>query len=300
MWDCKTGVACECGGLDSCNSAQFKHPKSGLNSIGEMSLTDVLGLWYSYVNEYSKLKLSYSSDCLPALSGPASWISRRISRLTNDGQYLAGLWRHDLVIGLLWHVRPPIGFGGESWSNITGTSRRKPYQVPTWSWASHPGPIIYYWTTMQRLTPQEDFEVISTGCDREGANIFGKVSQGYIICRGALLSLPLSYRKFYLNFNIESFGFASTISSSYSAGFWPDVDFWTAGAEHHIKEKETVYALLLASDQSTIYGLVLRSSDAAGESYTRLGVFITQLPLFEVLTGNQEILKEHIKTIKLL
>jgi len=71
---CKTGVICECNRLNKCNMTEYEHPTARINGIGKMALPDVFTLWYSYVEKYSKLQLSHSSDCLPALSGPAIWI----------------------------------------------------------------------------------------------------------------------------------------------------------------------------------------------------------------------------------
>jgi hypothetical protein len=44
MWECKTGVACECNGLNKCNTAEYDHPKAGLSRIGETASPDVFNL----------------------------------------------------------------------------------------------------------------------------------------------------------------------------------------------------------------------------------------------------------------
>lgn len=49
------------------------------------------------VNEYSERELTRRTDKLPALSGLA-----RLAAGRNIGDYLAGLWKDDLLAGLLW------------------------------------------------------------------------------------------------------------------------------------------------------------------------------------------------------
>ena len=53
--------------------------------------------WRSVVHNYSKRKLSFWTDCLPALSGTASRFSRNVK-----AQYLAGLWADDFPFCLAW------------------------------------------------------------------------------------------------------------------------------------------------------------------------------------------------------
>ena len=301
MWDCETGVACECSGLDKCNTPQCELSRAGLNGIGNMSLTDVLRLWYTNVNEYSKLKLRLSNERLPALSGPAGWISRRISRLTNDGQYLAGLWRHNLARGLLWQV----GLHEHHYDGFTPTGiyRRHTYQAPTWSWASHPGPISYAPNVIRELVQRTDFKVLATCREIEGAKVFGKVSSSHIICRGALLSVRIRIkcqRYSEVFFQIEELGCSLANDINTAAVFSPDVDFHPHEPDC-LNRKKTLYALLVASSESKIHGLVLEQLDTTSDNYTRLSHFETStLSLFELLDSHPTQLRDRVKTIKIL
>ena len=54
-------------------------------------------LWYGIVKEYSTRSLTKATDRLPALSGLAAKINKKLE----DDQYIAGLWREDLERGLL-------------------------------------------------------------------------------------------------------------------------------------------------------------------------------------------------------
>jgi hypothetical protein len=81
-------------------------------------------LWFSVVQAYSKGKLTRSEDGLIALSGVAERI-RQSSGLT----YVAGLWRQNMPLDLLWRTRIRAGEGELS-------PRSPTYRAPTWSWGS--------------------------------------------------------------------------------------------------------------------------------------------------------------------
>lgn len=78
------------------------------------------------VEHYSKTKLTYGSDRLPALSG----IAARQQRVTRD-QYLAGMWKESLITQLSWEV-------------LGKKSRRPEWRAPTWSWASIDGDVGHF------------------------------------------------------------------------------------------------------------------------------------------------------------
>ena len=54
--------------------------------------------WQDIAEKFTQCKLSYDEYFLPAISGLAYSFQAEL-----DSQYHAGLWRNDLVNGLLWH-----------------------------------------------------------------------------------------------------------------------------------------------------------------------------------------------------
>ena len=90
--------------------------------------------WECVVKDYSWCDMTRESDKLVALSGIAKFFKDKYEQ-----KYLAGLWREDLVLELLWTVRYPSQIS-------TRPSSRRPetYRAPSWSWASIDGKIFWH------------------------------------------------------------------------------------------------------------------------------------------------------------
>ena len=124
FWECRTTALAEDGHLFQQEWARKWLIQSHQVIMGA-SLTDleIYLRWASLVEEYTGRKLTKGEDKLPALSGIADIFSTR----TQD-EYLAGLWRNNFHLNLLWY------------SNIKDLdelpSRPTEYLAPSWSWAS--------------------------------------------------------------------------------------------------------------------------------------------------------------------
>ncbi|KAI0802920.1 heterokaryon incompatibility protein-domain-containing protein, partial [Xylaria sp. FL0064] len=79
--------------------------------------------WRLLITEYTERQLTVASDKLPALSG----LARTFSLAFGRDQYLAGLWRGNLIWDLLWMVYHDA---------VKAKSR-----APSWSWAAWEGTI---------------------------------------------------------------------------------------------------------------------------------------------------------------
>ncbi|KAI0760155.1 heterokaryon incompatibility protein-domain-containing protein, partial [Fomes fomentarius] len=95
--------------------------------------TDGWRTWYRLVEEYSSRALTRPSDKLPALAGAAAIFRKAHGR--SEGTYVAGLWKEDIVQGLVWaahyHHFPSRKVPGPA-----------PRRAPSWSWASVDGAVI--------------------------------------------------------------------------------------------------------------------------------------------------------------
>ncbi|RSM08593.1 hypothetical protein CEP52_004608 [Fusarium oligoseptatum] len=135
VWECRTCVSCDCGKDHDKPSDDLEFRR--LVSSQSIKTSDVTPmqlryLWYAIAQRYSHVmgNLTHESDVFPALSGLAS----RISGLLND-DYMAGLWRSNMVEGLLWTRDNKQG--------CMKDGKPKKWRAPSWSWASIVGEIVY-------------------------------------------------------------------------------------------------------------------------------------------------------------
>ncbi|KAK4151577.1 heterokaryon incompatibility protein 6 [Chaetomidium leptoderma] len=90
----------------------------------------MMGTWRGIVEDYTKRKLAFTTDRLLAIAG----IAREIGRLTGM-EYLAGLWRENMLHDLMWYART------QEWRMRLAHTNEFP-RAPTWSWASVDAPIL--------------------------------------------------------------------------------------------------------------------------------------------------------------
>ncbi|KAI0886003.1 heterokaryon incompatibility protein-domain-containing protein [Annulohypoxylon maeteangense] len=135
-FECRRGVACECdmygAEYDNSTEAPSGPPLHGLAALNLASETagsgeegaegegqerrvgrlppqlDPFLAWQDRVTEYSKRKLTFASDKLPALAGLAT-----ICHAITQSEYVAGLWRDHFVLDLLWHPAGPRNLAPE-------------------------------------------------------------------------------------------------------------------------------------------------------------------------------------------
>jgi hypothetical protein len=108
-----------------------------VNQIEQSSSdVDVYTCWYRMVQTFTARNITYQDDRLPAIAG----IANKFAAIAND-TYHAGLWRRDLLTGMLW-ISATL-----SYSEKNMTTR-----APSWSWASVNCFASY-------------LSVISAGCD---------------------------------------------------------------------------------------------------------------------------------------
>lgn len=88
---------------------------------------DLPSLWRRLVGNYTSRRLTMPDDKLPAISGLAGMF-----QILHDGEYLAGIWKHELHSGLLWK---------RSFRQDGPLVLSESYLAPSWSRASLDGEI---------------------------------------------------------------------------------------------------------------------------------------------------------------
>ncbi|KAL0938039.1 heterokaryon incompatibility protein [Colletotrichum truncatum] len=125
--------------------------------------------WYKMAGGYVERGITKSSDKLPALSGLAKVVKDK-----TGGEYVAGLWKKDLGLGLLWSR-------WKSWLSPPAEG----YRAPSWSWAALEGaisfnvPISIGSNTYEVVL--EDIETDITPC---GLDPDGTIESGWLVVTG--------------------------------------------------------------------------------------------------------------------
>ncbi|KAI0415301.1 HET-domain-containing protein [Xylaria grammica] len=138
-WECISLNTSEAHKLHTRRSAtsseimRFKRAVCGLRSTSMTVQRQAHASWQHVVQSYSHRELTKESDKLMALMG----IARFTGEITGD-RFLAGLWKDQLWRDLLWK------------SDVSSNGGHLPPRVrniklPSWSWASAGGPVVYSW-----------------------------------------------------------------------------------------------------------------------------------------------------------
>lgn len=201
IWECNADIFCECRtsfttvadpmmtvgpGIrkfeweavkrSSSRATDHYSPQSPLNTnatiprIMEPMIPDTEVLkytWFRIVSAYTAKKLTYQEDKLIALSGIASIIKE-----TTGWAYYAGVWEHHIVESLQWR-------------SFSFHCRSAVYTAPTWSWASSTELVeLFGWNDETGVV-----EVLDIACTPAGADICGRMTDGYIVVHGPVLEV---------------------------------------------------------------------------------------------------------------
>lgn len=203
FWECRSGLLSEDGTRDSPDELEstlfvkgtekplkawpiarfFSASSSDL--MGELfdkgNLKGVFLGWYTILGMYTERKMTLETDKLPALAGLASKISAFA-----ECTYVAGLWKEDIIRGLLWTPR----WTDEDFSHgplgHRSLEARKPLRAPSWSWASVDG--FLDWRSRDTETAFEPLSlIIHVDTDSEKDALLGlNCRDNTIVIRGPL------------------------------------------------------------------------------------------------------------------
>ncbi|KAK6850028.1 heterokaryon incompatibility protein-domain-containing protein [Apiospora arundinis] len=233
--------------------------------------------WYRLLEEYTTRKLTVSTDKLPALAGAATLTQ---SRGLRDGSgtptYVAGLWREDLVRGLVWGAEYDHGEGRKVWglssSDRCSTLVEAPLgsngipRAPSWSWASVDGAVIF-WALRSKVTSVmlEKLEVVMMAGE---GDLTESQPIGALKVRGPLAEVvyhPCLPLKEGMPADVGHLTFANEqVDSDFPSGCVMDVNR---------DVERTCYALLVyvANEAREKYMLVLEKRDA-DMAFKRIGI----------------------------
>lgn len=152
-----------------------------------LSEPETFHLWYDLIEEYSQRRFKHVSDRLMAISGLAKIFANTI----RNHEYAAGLWKPDLIRGLMWHTKDAKLIPQQPADNMRAVDN----VFPSWSWAS-----VGYERVKNSWKGNNYFQALSlvkdVHIDLVNQNDrFGAVKSGSITITGPLTKIPRLYSR---------------------------------------------------------------------------------------------------------
>ncbi|KUJ21488.1 HET-domain-containing protein [Mollisia scopiformis] len=126
--------------------------------------------WQTLCRHYAYRELTFPEDKLPAISGMASKMAMKV-----QSEYLAGLWKDNLMHDLFWETGAV-------------TTKLRKYRAPSWSWVSLDGVINWpLWRTFASCSECTTYcDVLDVRTTPNGLDPYGAVKDGFLKVRGRL------------------------------------------------------------------------------------------------------------------
>ena len=218
-------------------------------------------LWQSLVDSYTNSSLTFpEKDKLMAIAGVAK-------RMGEGSDYVAGLWRHDLVDGLMWRPCRENDDSMNSKPQISMCSRPDNFQAPSWSWAALNGPIK---STRGYCNMGAMIKPLDATTELLSDDAFGPVAGGKIRLEGMLAKLTIEESGHRVKMRMVPRADAPELLLT------PDVGVFQTGSN-------VFYTPLIADDGSMgffsyagqrVQGLVLEPTGGPRGEYRRVGTFL--------------------------
>lgn len=213
IWHCRAGMAIE--------------PSAKVEALSDYSRVEVpddaaysteatYSAWYKLVKKYTKRHLTFDNDRLPAIAA----IAKRFHAHLGD-QYCAGLWKGDLLQGLLWGVAAGSDGSGPPGSSFLRARLRlsgyydsrnntaksasnevlmgvpSEHRAPSWSWAGAKSGVELSWPNEFRNgTFTYLARVVSVEVRSKPGDDFGGVDGGELILEAPYRHLRLWLGRF--------------------------------------------------------------------------------------------------------
>ncbi|KAF9697875.1 hypothetical protein EKO04_004259 [Ascochyta lentis] len=205
--------------------------------------------WRSAVGHYSRLKLTYKSDRLPAISA----LVKRMQPLREGDVYVAGMWLNTVLQDLAWFVFER--------GNPTQLSRPD-IKCPTWSWAATAYGV--HWHSVEDLLPS--LRLFDITYDVTGPAHFGQTANASIRLEGPTITARYTTEKSFVLEMINIHGPYQALKGQKIDG---REDFYLKGADPPILPGEVFNILLMTVDSPSYGGIILHQ--LSGEQYQRIG-----------------------------
>lgn len=170
FWECRELNACESypeGLREEIWTRPWKRDYTD-TGLSHMPSRKLMMIWHELIEQYTRCSLTMGEDKLVAISGIAKIVQQKL-----EDDYLAGLWRRNLLEDLLWEVS----------RDEVRAQRPDRYRAPSWSWASVDGRI-----SCQSSWPggHDRITVLNAEVSLQSVDLTGQVKAGEICLRGNL------------------------------------------------------------------------------------------------------------------
>jgi hypothetical protein len=204
----------------------------------QISRRELYEFWNNLVHSYGSRSVTFDKDRLPAIAG----LARIIGEALQD-QYLAGLWKGDVLCGLLWGAGGMLSHGLEAHlQNI----RRRNYVAPSWSWAACPA--IESMRSFDTSVVEES-TVVDIDTETNGDNPYGQVSGGFLRIRGKMAPMPT--RIFHQQVRSSTFLSDYTDDDTYDDFLYTTTDWIHTEEEVGLENLTLVLLLRFEADDET-------------------------------------------------
>ncbi|PVH71624.1 HET-domain-containing protein [Cadophora sp. DSE1049] len=188
FWECNEWRFCECGHADSSGGIEADDEASSRGVrrpelFGRLEADEMRQSWSDIVMKFMERQLGYDEDKLPALSGLANQFARVKGLGTGVGdEYLAGHWRSDFVVSLLWNLEDDRSRNMRDKEVVY--RRPKIWRAPSWSWAAVEGPV----TVIPLRHFRSCLEVMDISTVKSTMDPYGKIQEGsgMLVVRGRI------------------------------------------------------------------------------------------------------------------
>ncbi|KAK0649829.1 heterokaryon incompatibility protein-domain-containing protein [Cercophora newfieldiana] len=227
-------------------------------------------IWWSWVEDYSRRRLSFFSDKLPAIAG----LTRKFEELSHATPAV-GLWMEDIHYSLLWWPTRPVS--------------RLPF-IPSWSWASVDGPVkpMYESRCLRELKPLATIGPQSLTVQWTGEELTSRISHATLRVTGRLRKANFrpGYSRIYHTGAGHSChnepGYQPHAQLTNDTSYHPRVScvMFDAGFAKKKTPLDKIWCLEILEEPGAFQGfLILEPTSEAQREYRRIGVgYVSSAP----------------------
>jgi hypothetical protein len=270
FWECKSSFVSE---DNSINTLWDKYESQNSRAIHARPFGvwsgDPIADWKKTVSEFQGLQLTFESDRLPAIAALAE---RMMHIRKGEDTYIAGMWKNTVLADLCWYH--------------FGRSHRRPAcTIPSWSWASIQGNIMWADTT-----PLPKVEVLDVQYTAVGLANIGEVANASIMLRGRVVEgtykiLPIMDKRLTVPCGVSMaiLGLPAKHSFVVVTHFYPDFTY-TRGSPA-VEPGDALTGILIYKERLLWTGLVLRCMNGNENKFERIGLFSIQHKDYRIRPG---------------